>query len=63
MMDGFVGSASFSEAGISLWLSALNPLALEMVRRSALGQILGTERMFINLRDAVKAYEKRGRTA
>jgi sulfate permease, SulP family len=50
------------EAGISLWLSALNPLALEIVRRSPLGKSLGAERMFINLRDAVRAYEKRGLT-
>jgi high affinity sulfate transporter 1 len=51
------------EGGIALWLSALNPLALNMVRRSPLGQALGTERMFFNLRDAVKAYEKMGHTA
>jgi sulfate permease, SulP family len=50
------------EGGISLWLSALNPLALEIIRRSALGEVLGTERMFVNLRDAVNAYEKRGLT-
>ena len=48
------------EGGISLWLSALNPLALEIVRRSPLGESLGTQRMFINLREAVRAYEKRG---
>lgn len=48
------------EGGITLWLSALNPLALNMVRRSPLGQVLGAERMFFNLRDAVKAYEKMG---
>ena len=51
------------EGGIALWLSALNPLALNMVRRSPLGQALGTERMFLDLRDAVKAYEKMGHTA
>jgi sulfate permease, SulP family len=48
------------DGGITLWLSALNPLALEMVRRSPLGQSLGSERMFVNLRDAVKAFEERG---
>jgi sulfate permease, SulP family len=48
------------EAGITLWLSALNPQALEVVRRSPLGQVLGPERMFFNLPDAVKAYESRG---
>lgn len=45
------------EGGISLWLSALNPQALEVVRRSPLGQALGPHRMFLNLADAVKAYE------
>jgi sulfate permease, SulP family len=48
------------EGGIALWLSALNPLALNMVRRSPLGQALGAERMFVNLREAVKAYEEMG---
>jgi sulfate permease, SulP family len=51
------------EGGISLWLSALNPLALQMVRRSPLGKALGTERMFFNLDEAVQAYETRSRTA
>jgi len=51
------------EHGISLWLCALNPLALEVVRRSPLGQALGSERMFFNLREAVKAYQTRGKAA
>jgi sulfate permease, SulP family len=51
------------EGGISLWLSALNPLALEVVRRSALGQTLGAQRMFFNLGDAVKAYERGAKAA
>ena len=45
------------EAGISLWLSALNPHALEVVRRSPLGHAVGAEHIFFNLRDAVAAYE------
>jgi sulfate permease, SulP family len=45
--------------GVALWLAALNPEALKMVSRSPLGQALGHERMFINLRDAVRAYENR----
>ncbi|HMD29359.1 MAG TPA: SulP family inorganic anion transporter [Steroidobacteraceae bacterium] len=45
--------------GISLCLCALNPQALEAVRRSPLGEALGHARMFFNLRDAVKAYETR----
>jgi SulP family sulfate permease len=45
--------------GISLCLSALNPQALEVVRRSPLGEALGPASMFFNLPDAVKAYETR----
>ncbi|HSA61508.1 MAG TPA: SulP family inorganic anion transporter [Nitrospiraceae bacterium] len=48
--------------GIALWLSALNPEALKVVERSPLGRALGHERMFFNLREAVKAYENGGRT-
>ena len=50
------------EGGIWLWLSALNPEALNVVKRSPLGKALGTDRMFFNLPDAVKAYEKRAVT-
>ena len=50
-----------TEAGITLWLSALNPEALDVVRRSPLGQAVGSQRMFFNLRDAVKAYENDSR--
>jgi len=45
------------ERGITLWLAALNPEALRVVRRSLLGEILGHERLFFNLREAVAAYE------
>jgi SulP family sulfate permease len=45
--------------GISLWLAALNPEALNVVERSPLGEALGHERMFYNLRDAVRSYETR----
>jgi MFS superfamily sulfate permease-like transporter len=51
------------EHGVILWLCALNPLALEVVRRSPLGQAMGSERMFFNLREAVKAYQTRGKAA
>jgi high affinity sulfate transporter 1 len=46
------------DRGITLWLSALNPEALKMVKSSALRDTLGTGRMFFNLRDAVQAYEQ-----
>ncbi|MGD0647429.1 MAG: SulP family inorganic anion transporter [Acidobacteriaceae bacterium] len=49
------------ESGITLWLTALNPEALNVVKRSPLGRALGSERMFFNLRDAVTAFEKKGR--
>lgn len=50
------------ERGVTLWLTALNPAAFKAVERSPLGQVMGHERMFMNLREAVKAYEaSRGR--
>jgi MFS superfamily sulfate permease-like transporter len=45
-----------SEAGITLWLAALNPEALQAVERSVLGERLTHERMFFNLEQAVEAY-------
>jgi MFS superfamily sulfate permease-like transporter len=45
-----------AEAGITLWLAALNPEALEAVERSALGERLTHERMFFNLQQAVEAF-------
>lgn len=46
--------------GMELWLAALNPEAFRVVERTRLARDLGRERMFINLREAVEAYEKRG---
>jgi SulP family sulfate permease len=51
----------FQGRGIVLWLATLNPEALKVVKSSPLGQTLGNERMFFNLREAVQAYEKRGK--
>jgi len=42
--------------GVELWLVALNPEALGMVRRTPLAERLGRERMRVNLEDAVDAY-------
>jgi SulP family sulfate permease len=47
------------EQGISLWLAALNPEPLAVIQRSSLGTILGRERMFFNLTQAVEAYQER----
>ena len=45
------------EHGVLLWLVGLNPGVLEMVRRSPLGDVLGRERMFFTLEQAVARYE------
>lgn len=45
------------DAGITLWLAALNPEPLRVIERSPLGATLGHERMFFNLEQAVEAYE------
>jgi len=42
--------------GITLWVAAMNPGVLDRVKRSALGERLGRERMFFNRRTAVEAY-------
>jgi SulP family sulfate permease len=49
------------EGGITLWLTTLNPRALNVVKRSSLGKVLAADRMFFNLRDGVTAFERRGR--
>jgi anti-anti-sigma regulatory factor len=45
------------EAGITLWLAALNPTVLEIINRSKLGKILTRERLFSNLELAAEAYQ------
>jgi sulfate permease, SulP family len=50
---------TLAERGVELWLIALNPEALELVRRTPLAANLGRERMFFTVEDAVTAYEKR----
>jgi MFS superfamily sulfate permease-like transporter len=49
--------ASLGAGGVELWLAGLNPAALEMIRRSPLGDRLGRGRMFVNLEAAVHEYE------
>lgn len=51
--------AKLRESGTDLWLAALNPEALRVIRRSPLGPILGRDRMSITLEEAVKKYEER----
>jgi sulfate permease, SulP family len=47
------------ENGVELWLIALNPEAVELVRRTPLAKRMGRERMFFTVEDAVAAYQKR----
>jgi high affinity sulfate transporter 1 len=48
--------ARLRAVGIELWLAALNREAFEVVERVPLGKILGHERMFLNLEQAVEEY-------
>ena len=45
------------KAGITLWLSALNPEALKVIRQAPLGEILGRDRMFYTLKQAMEKYQ------
>jgi SulP family sulfate permease len=47
------------EGGMTLWLAALNPKALKVLKRSPLFATLGYERMFFNVEGAVERYLKR----
>ena len=44
--------------GITLWLAALTPDVLTVVKRSRIGETLGRERMFFNLQMGVEKYEQ-----
>ncbi len=50
------GERRASGQGIRLWLVALNPAVLEMVRRSGLADRLGREGMFFNAQAAVERF-------
>jgi high affinity sulfate transporter 1 len=47
---------NLAAAGIALWLTGLNPEPLRRIRRSSLGRILGDDRLFPTLRQAVSHY-------
>ena len=49
----------FRGQGVELWLAALSPESLEMVRRTPLAERLGNDRMFFTVEAAVDAYAKR----
>jgi SulP family sulfate permease len=47
------------EAGVTLWLVGLNPQVYAVIQRSALGPILGTERMMFDLEIAIDKFQQR----
>jgi MFS superfamily sulfate permease-like transporter len=54
MLKGF--DEKLEERGIALWLTSLNPRALDVVKRSALFNGDGSQRMFYNVEASVKSY-------
>jgi high affinity sulfate transporter 1 len=53
--------ATLGETGVELWLSSLNPAALDIIRRTPLADRLGRDRMHFNLQMAVAKYEEMSR--
>jgi high affinity sulfate transporter 1 len=53
--------AEFRASGVELWLAALNPAALELLRRIGLADTLGPDRMHHSVDGAVAAYRERSR--
>ena len=55
--------ARLAEEGVQLWLAALTPESLELVRRTSLASTLGNARMFFNVDSAADAFVARGLAA
>jgi high affinity sulfate transporter 1 len=53
------GEARLRAQGVELWLAALNPEALELVKRTPLAERLGQARMFFTVEAAVAAFQRR----
>jgi high affinity sulfate transporter 1 len=53
------GEEKLGEAGVELWLAALNPEVLDLVRRTPLADRLGRQRMYFTVEQAAAAYEAR----
>jgi high affinity sulfate transporter 1 len=53
------GEEKLRESGTILWLTALNPRPLEVIEQAPLGKILGRERMFFNLEQALENFQRR----
>jgi sulfate permease, SulP family len=52
------GEEKLRREGVMLWLAALNPAVLEVVKRSRLGEVLDRQRMFFNVEMAVRKYQQ-----
>jgi high affinity sulfate transporter 1 len=52
------GEEKLRQAGVSLWLVAMNPEVLDVVQRSGLGERLGRERMLFTLEQVVTRYQQ-----
>jgi len=44
--------------GVAMWVSALNPEVFNVVQQSTVGRTLGRARMFFNVQEAVRQYER-----
>jgi MFS superfamily sulfate permease-like transporter len=53
------GEEKLRDVGIELWLAGLNPVPLGTIQRSSLRESLGDELIFLDVIDAVDAYEQR----
>jgi len=51
------GEKRMADRGIVVWLAALNPGVLEVVRRAGLDERLGRERMLFNARAVIERYQ------
>lgn len=51
------GEKRLTERGIDVWLAALNPGVIEMVRHTGLADRLGRERMLFNARAAIERFQ------
>lgn len=51
------GEKRWTDAGITVWLAALNPGVLEMARHAGLDRQLGRERLLFNARAAIERYQ------
>lgn len=51
------GETRFADRGVTLWLTALNPGVLEVVRKAGLAERLGRDRLLFNARAAIERFQ------